>query len=424
MSLHPGDRLELTVEKPAAGGRMIARHEGRVLFVLGAIPGERVGVVVQKVERQLAFATTTDIVQPSPDRRAASGDPLCGGCLYSHIDYPAQLRVKAAVVEDAFGRLARIDVPTIEVQASPETAYRMRARLHIQDGAAGFYREGSHTICDAGQTRQLSAEAVAAAVDTGARLRAVGIDRGSLQVAENIAGDQRALHIDVDSDQGVGQDWLQELTEALSLTGCTLRNRRTVLSAGTPRVSDPLQVITTNRVGSGVLGRVPEAFFQANRFLLPGLVEAVLGAIPNGTVLDLYAGVGLFSVSLAAAGWSGITAVEGSPVSAHDLRTNAAQFGAALTVRHAAVEDFLRSHPRRSDSVIVDPPRTGMSRDAMQAIGRHGAATIVYVSCDPPTLARDARRLLDAGYALESLRAFDLFPNTAHVECVTVFTRR
>ena len=104
MSLNPGDRLELTVEKPAAGGRMIARHEGRVLFVLGAIPGERVGVVVEKVERQLAFATTTQVIEPSPDRREASGDPLCGGCLYSHIDYPAQLRLKAAVPIGGYAR--------------------------------------------------------------------------------------------------------------------------------------------------------------------------------------------------------------------------------------------------------------------------------------------------------------------------------
>ena len=424
MSLNPGDRLELTVEKPAAGGRMIARHEGRVLFVLGAIPGERVGVVVEKVERQLAFATTTHVLAPSPDRREASGDPLCGGCLYSHIDYPAQLRVKAAVVEDAYRRVARIDPPAIEVQSSPETAYRTRARLHVHDGIAGFYREGSHTICDAGQTRQLSAEAVSAAAEAGARLRAAGVDAGSVQVVENIAGDQRALHIDLDSDQGVGEDWLEPMVEALGLTGCTLRNRRTLFAAGSPRVDDPLRVITGNRAGSGALGRSPEAFFQANRFLLPALVEAVLDAVPNGTVLDLYAGVGLFSVSLAALGRSGITAVEGSPVSAVDLRTNAAQFDAAVTVRQATVEDFLRSRPRRSDTVIVDPPRTGMSREAMQAMTRHGAARIVYVSCDPPTMARDARRLLDSGYAIESLQAFDLFPNTPHVECLAVFIRR
>lgn len=424
MSLNPGDRLELTVEKPVAGGRMIARHEGRVLFVLGAIPGERVGVVVEKVERQLAFATTTKVLEPSPDRRAASGDPLCGGCLYSHIEYPAQLRAKAAVVEDAFRRLARVDPPTVEVQASPETAYRMRARLHVHDGATGFYREGSHTICDAGQTRQLSAEAVAAAVEAGTRLGVAGIDHGSVQVAENIAADQRALHIEFDSDQGVGEEWIEQLTEALSLTGCTLRNRQTLLSAGSPQVDDPLQAITGNRVGSGVLGRSPEAFFQANRFLLPALVEAVVDAVPDGTVLDLYAGVGLFSVSLAGVGRSGITAVEGSPIGAHDLRTNAAQFGAAVTVRHASVEDFLRSRPRRTDTVIVDPPRTGLSREAMQAIVRHGAATIVYVSCDPPTMARDARRLLDTGYGIASLRAFDLFPNTPHVECLAVLTRR
>jgi 23S rRNA (uracil1939-C5)-methyltransferase len=424
MSPNPGDRLELTVDKPAAGGRMIARHEGRVFFVLGAIPGERVSTVVEKVERQLAFATVTEILEPSPDRRPPSGDPLCGGCLYAHIAYPAQLRVKAAVVEDAFRRLARIDPPAVDVQASPEAAYRMRARLHVHEGVAGFYREGSHTICDAAQTQQLSAKAVEAAVDAAARLRGAGVNRGSVQVSENIAGDQRALHIEIDTDQAMPHEWLEQVTDACGLTGCTLRNRDTLASAGVPRVDDPLQVITGGRAGSGVLGRSPEAFFQANRFLLPALAQAVLDAAPDGTVLDLYAGVGLFSVSLAAVGRSGITAVEGSPISADDLRSNAAPFGTAVRVRQASVEDFLRSRPRTAATVIVDPPRTGMSREAMQAMIAHGAGSVVYVSCDPPTMARDARRLVDNGYAIESLRAFDLFPNTPHVECLAVFTRR
>jgi 23S rRNA (uracil1939-C5)-methyltransferase len=424
MSLIAGDRIELTVEKPAAGGRMIGRHEGRVVFVLGAIPGERVTAVVEKVERQLAFATATEILEPSSDRRVPAGDLLCGGCLYSHMAYPAQLRAKAAVIEDAFRRQARIEPASIDVQASPETGYRMRARLHVRDGMAGFYREGTHTLCDPGQTAQLTAEAVDAAVETATRLKAAGIGRGDLHIAENIAAEQRALHLEIDDDGDVHQAWLDELPRALGLTGCTFRNRRTYLSAGTPRVDDPLREITGNRATSGVLGRSPESFFQANRYLLPALVGAVLDAVPDGPVLDLYAGVGLFSISLAAIEQSAITAVEGSPISADDLERNAAPFRSAVQVRHASVEDYLRTRPRRHDTVIIDPPRTGVSRDAMAAIVRHGARRLIYVSCDPPTMARDARRLLDAGYEIESLRAFDLFPNTPHVECLAVLTRR
>ncbi len=424
MALNAGDRIELTVEKPAAGGRMIGRHEGRVVFVLGAIPGERVTVVIEKVERQLAFATATEILEPSSDRREPVGDPLCGGCLYSHMVYPAQLRAKTAVIEDAFRRQARIEPPSIDVQASPETGYRMRARLHVREGVAGFYREGTHTLCDAAQTAQLTPEAVHAAMETATRLKGVGINRGDVHVAENIAGDQRALHLEIDDDGDVRQSWLDELPGALGLTGCTVRNRRTFLSAGTPRVDDPLSEITDNRATSGVLGRSPESFFQANRFLLPALVGAVLDAVRDGPVLDLYAGAGLFSISLAAAKGPPVTAVEGSPISAHDLERNAAPFGSAVQVRHASVEDYLRSRPRRHDTVIIDPPRTGVSREAMAAIVQHGAERLIYVSCDPPTMARDARRLLDAGYEIESLRAFDLFPNTPHVECLAVFTRR
>src|SRR5688572_25000996 len=143
--LTPGQELELLVEKPAAGGRMIARHEGQVLFVLGAIPGERVTARVDRVERQLAFATTLQVLDPSPDRREHGGDPLCGGCLYSHVLYPRQLALKSDVVQDAFSRLGRIALPEAPpVAASPEHGYRMRARLHVSGARAGFYREGTH----------------------------------------------------------------------------------------------------------------------------------------------------------------------------------------------------------------------------------------------------------------------------------------
>ena len=139
--------------------------------------------------------------------------------------------------------------------------------------------------------------------------------------------------------------------------------------------------------------------------------------------MDLYAGVGLFAVSLAAAGRSSIVAVEGDRSSAADLLENARPFAGAVRVEQSSVEAFLSSDTTRSGTIIVDPPRTGISRAAMTAVSRHGAGRIVYVSCDPPTMARDARRLVDAGYGLEWLRGFDLFPNTPHVEAVGMFAR-
>ncbi len=145
--------------------------------------------------------------------------------------------------------------------------------------------------------------------------------------------------------------------------------------------------------------------------------------LPEGEVVDLYAGVGLFSISLAHAGREGIVAVEGNRTSVNDLMANASACGQSVRVVVGSVEDFLASSRSDAHTIIVDPPRTGMSRAAMEAVIRAAARRVVYVSCDPPTLARDARRLLDAGYRLSSLRAFDLFPNTPHVETICVFDR-
>src|SRR5258705_2485300 len=125
-----GDELPLTIENPVAGGRMIARLDGRVVLVSGAIPGERVRARVERVAKGVLYAATTAIDDPSPDRRPAPGEPLCGGCLYAHVAYPRQLELKARVVEDAFARVAHLALPApVQVMASVETGYRMRARL-------------------------------------------------------------------------------------------------------------------------------------------------------------------------------------------------------------------------------------------------------------------------------------------------------
>ena len=419
--LSAGEAVELTVDKPVAGGRMLARHEGRIIFVRGGIPGERVRARIERVERQLAFASVVEILQPSGDRRPARADPLCGGCAYAHVIYPRQLALKSDLVRDAFARLGRVPLTEpLDVAASPEVGYRMRARFHVRDGKVGFFREGSHEICDPRQTGQLpeaSVQAALGAIDAALKVAPIL----SAELSENIGADERVLHLEI-AGADVPRAALHAAVTAGPLSGATASNAGRLHVVGTPTVSDSVPLLTGGRAGAGRLERHAAAFFQANRYLLPRLVQSVLDAVlPEGRILDLYAGVGLFAVSLAHSGREAITAVEGDRVSAADLARNAAPCGGAVKVITGSVERYLEQTPVRPRTLIVDPPRTGISRGALAAVSRLGAGRIVYVSCDPPTMARDARRLLDAGYQLSGLQAFDLFPNTPHVETVGLF---
>jgi 23S rRNA (uracil1939-C5)-methyltransferase len=429
MSLVEGQQVELTIEKPAAGGRMIARHLGQVVLVRGAIPGERVKAWIEKAEKRMAYAVTREVVEPSPDRRPAGDDPLCGGALYSHVAYERQLSIKSDVIRDAFARVGRhpIERP-VEVAGSPEAGYRMRARFHVHGARVGFYREGTHQLCDAARTQQLRAEAVAAAAVLAAALdREAGGAIASIAISENMAGEERAAHVELLPRAAITDEALQRAAAEAGLLGVSAVDPATgrTLTAGTPIVADPLRAVTGGRVAEGTLRRHAEAFFQGNRFLLDALVTAVADAVPHeGEVVDLYAGVGLFSVALAAMGRLEVTAIEGDRASGADLRENARPHEPRLHVRVTRVESFLASRRGAPPAtVIIDPPRTGLSKEAGDAVIRLSPARLVYVSCDPPTLARDARRLLDAGYRIESLRAFDLFPNTPHVESLAVFIR-
>jgi 23S rRNA (uracil1939-C5)-methyltransferase len=429
--LTPNQEVELAVEKAAAGGRMLARHEGQVVLVSGAVPGERVLARVERTERRLAFASVVDVREPSPDRRPGFPDPRCGGCLYSHISYPRQLALKADILRDAFFRLGRIPLTNpIAVASSPERGYRTRARFHVAGSRVGFFREGTHTLCDAITTGQVS-EGALEAVSLAAQILSADALIRAIELAENVDGDQRALLVSVDDVNVIRDSALAEVMSSGKLTGCALQDaqgRR--LESGSPWIVDHLDRLTSGRLTSGVLRHRPEAFFQANRFLMTELVTTVLDSVAaDGPVLDLYAGVGLFSIALVRIDGREVVAVEGDGVSGADLQQNASESDAAhdaLTIELDSVEHYLQRRPQRSarpQTVIVDPPRTGISSQAMTSIITIGAPRIVYVSCDPATMARDARRLLDGGYALESLRAFDLFPNTPHVESLGVFVR-
>ena len=425
--LAPGAIVPIDVEKPAAGGRMIGRVDGQIVLVAGAIPGERVRAQVERIQKNVVYATTVGVEQASPDRREPFVELPCGGSLYAHIDYPRQLAIKAQIIADGFLRIGRIPLaePPI-VAASAVDGYRMRARLHARNGRIGFFREGSHQLCDARPTRQLMTATCDVLDEVGRRLRPdISVDE--IELSENLTASNRVIHLEGISQAGVAN--LSALADIDGLTGVTVSSTpghapaHVTVIAGSPYVADTL----TLGHATVTIRRHVLSFFQGNRYLLAALVNHVVEAVPPGSsVVDLYAGAGTFSIPASIVRQASVTAVEGDPLSTDDLDDNARAAGSRVEVVHGSVEAFT-SRSRRGttppDVVIVDPPRTGLSKDAMTGAIALGAQRVVYVSCDVATLARDARRLLDAGYTLSGMAAFDLFPSTPHVETVVRFER-
>jgi 23S rRNA (uracil1939-C5)-methyltransferase len=369
-----GDLLTLDVTKPAAGGRMLARHEGQVVLVWGAIPGERVRARIERRGKGVLYAETVDVLAASDDRREAVADWRCGGNVFAHVSYPRQLQLKGEIIRDAFARIGRIPLTEApSITGSPERGYRMRARLHVRGHRIGFIREGTHELCAVGPTQQMLPSTVAWIEAAEAWLRGAGRSGlTSIELAENVDASERAAHVELEP---------------------------------------------------GTDAAVFAAFFQANRFLLDTLVRQVTALVGDGPVIDLYAGVGLFGLCLAADGSRAVTVVEGDPVCADDLEVNALPLADRVRVMRSSVEDFVASLAAAPEgSVIVDPPRTGMSKEALAGVVRLRPRQIAYVSCDVATLARDSRLLVDAGYTLNGVSGIDLFPNTAHVETLCTFT--
>src|SRR5262245_5010070 len=240
-SVQQGDLLILDVEKPAAGGRMLARHEGQVVLVWGAIPGERVRAHVERAGKGVLYAETIEVLSASPDRRDAGPDWRCGGDVFAHVAYARQVSLKGEIIRDALGRIGRMPLPAPpDVIGSPEQGYRMRARLHASGGRIGFFREGTHEICSAAATRQLSAATnawIAAAQDLVRRERGLA----GIELAENVAGDQRAAHLELHEKADPAS--FAALANAGSLTGLSAQpaGRPTVQQlAGEPFVVDTL----------------------------------------------------------------------------------------------------------------------------------------------------------------------------------------
>ena len=395
--------VDLIVERPAQGGRMIARPAaaqgsaggaGEVVLVAGAIPGERVRARITERRHGVAFADTVEVIEASPDRREPPFDPLCGGNLLAHVTYERQLAIKREILGDAFRRQARLPLETLPpITGSPETGYRMRARLHLAHGRLGFFRERTRDVCDAARTGQLS-EAAAALIEEAAPSLAPYADAiEEIVLAENAAATERILH----AVPKPGKSFPVELS----------------------RLDD---VLEETLPGGATLRRHAASFFQANRFLLAPLVTKVADAAGAANIADLFAGVGLFAAEAASRG-AEVIAVESDPASSRDLVRNLAAFGLSASAVNEPVESWLANRRSIPETVIIDPPRAGLSPAARRRLIDLRPEKVVYVSCDPVTLARDVKEFLAAGFGLTGLEALDLFPNTPHVESIAVLTQ-
>lgn len=363
-------RISLRLESLATGGEAVGRRDGMVVFVPFGLPGERVEVEI--VERRRAFlrGQIVALAEESPQRVAppCRHFGVCGGCAWQHVDYAAQVQAKERIVREQMARIAR--QPDAEVRpciASPKAyGWRNHARLAVNaQGRPGYRAASSHEVVPVEECPIL-------------------------------------------------EESLQERLQAL---------RSAALDAGEIELRVPMQPIEV----AGRAYTVPyPAFFQANTQVAALLVDTVLAALdlrPGDAVLDLYCGVGLFTLPIAERA-ARVIGVEVADAAVRGARLNLRAFPHARVIE-ADVEQALGEERITSqlwDAVVLDPPRRGVARPALERLAALRPARVVYVSCDPATLARDVAILCAHGYALRYAQPLDMFPQTAHVETVALFT--
>jgi 23S rRNA (uracil1939-C5)-methyltransferase len=385
--------FEVTIERLLPGGLGLAHADNRTILVALSAPGDLLRVRSERERGQTLFASIVELLQPGPDRIEPPCPYFgrCGGCDFQQLNYEAQLAAKAEIIRDCLRRIARVEPPAqIPVEPSPAAwRYRSRARwqfdpvrLHL-----GYYERGTHRVCDV-------VECPVAAPPVQARLSALrsemsdGLLPEEFAEFEAVAGDGDAVSL----DPPVRPDDERE-------------QERTVL---------------------GELYRFDAScFFQINHELLGPLVSAGLGDATGEAALDLYCGVGLFTLPLARR-FSRVVGVEGNSAAARYARRNLSAAGLGhARIETSGVADWFTRHSfadaddaARFDFVLLDPPRSGAEPETVAGLLALRPRRISYVSCDPATLARDLRALIAGGYHINSVRAFDMFPQTHHVETV------
>src|ERR1044072_647955 len=358
----------------------LAHAEGKTVFVSLAAPGDRVRVRVEREQGNVLFASIQEILTPSPVRIEPPCPYFgrCGGCDFQQLTYEAQLAAKSEMIRDCLHRIARLEnVPDIVVTPSPnEWRYRMRAMWQIdqEERAIGYYERGSARVCDVVDCAVLRPELQAKLEE----VRATDWSQfpPDLEHLDVVAGEESVSLAPAFANFDT-REW------SLSIRG---------------------EVYSYNA----------EGFFQINPSLLGPLIEFALGDAAGESALDLYSGVGLFTLPLSRQ-FQRVTAVEANPVAVRSARRNLQDTGARVIA--AGVTDWFRNATvRHVDFVLLDPPRAGAESAVIKGILNLHPLQICYVSCDPATLARDLKKLMAGGYTINAIRGFDLFPQTRSEE--------
>ena len=377
-----GQRIAVTIEKVAHGGHFIARHDGAVIFVRHAIPGEECTIEISSVGSSFNRGDVVSVEKVSTDRVSPPCSYAhrlgCGGCDFQHIEISAQRKLKSDVIREQFARIAKMDIDIEVEEVGPALGWRTRAVASVtKSGKLGFISARSHNVI---------------AIEN-CPITAPGIKFSTLAKKEWQSGEK----IDLATS-----------------------------STGESYVTGDTSELLHEKVGDNVLEVSNDSFWQSHINAPTVLTEIVseYAHVHNGEhVLDLYGGVGLFTSALIGqVGPTGqIDLIEGSKSATTDAKRNFMDYKNVHIVT-ASVERAI-TRIEGGDVVILDPPREGAGKEVIRELARISPRAIVYVACDPAALARDTTYLQEVGYALKKMRAFDLFPMTHHIETVGLYER-
>ncbi|MBV8630922.1 MAG: 23S rRNA (uracil(1939)-C(5))-methyltransferase RlmD [Silvibacterium sp.] len=425
--------MKLRIEKAVYGGAGLARDEGKAIFVPFTLAGEVVEAHTVEDRGSYANAELDSVLEASPDR-AAPPCPYfgeCGGCHYQHTGYAEQVRLKIGILRETLERAHLRDIPEIELLQGEPLGYRNRIRLHVDQALSQlcYRRRGSHAnlvVEECPIAAPVLQEAFRTARAWSAEWR-LGEWAGEVELFTNAEQSEVLLTLWSGRTGREVNGRLQQLWPHLTGTIPQLVGAAVVGCGSGKHKDDVLAKAGEQSLMYGAAGaeyRVSQrSFFQVNRFLIDGLVDRVTAGRAGVLAWDLFAGVGLFARALASK-FDRVVAVEAAASSVADLRHN-------LDARHRVVAtgtlEFLRrartERQTRPDFVVIDPPRAGLGKEIAGLLSQIGPNHITYVSCDPATLSRDLKWLLDSGYHLTDLTMVDLFPQTFHLESVAMISR-
>jgi len=401
--------VEVLIEKIVPDGFGLAHGENLTIFVPLVAAGDRARVRIERKKGKVAFAELVEILEPSADRiePPCPHFGVCGGCDFQQLNYTAQLRAKVEIVQDCLRRIGKIDwQQEIEIVPSPNTwNYRTRAQWKRDGKKLGYFERKSHRVCDVRvcpiltETLQKTLQSARENSDWNfAELRATAS-------SETVSLSFANTRTDAEPDENFyAANKIQE------------ENDRTDASSRKSKAEE-----INLKVGDFDYSFSANVFFQVNHGLLPEFVKTAIGKAEGNLALDLYCGVGLFTLPLAAK-FKKVVGIEGNRLSIQFAKSNAqtADFK-NVDFEVSAVGKWLEQNAAKLagiDFVLLDPPRSGADTETIKTLIGLQPAKIVYVSCNPATLARDLRALTAGGYEIEKVRAFDFFPQTHHVETI------